>query len=200
MTDTIPKNWSIEQLGDHIEGLSNRAIDTDSVPILSVTKHQGFVESLEYFKKQVFSKDLSNYKVVKKGQFAYSTIHLDEGAIALLEDYDQGLISPMYTVFEASPTIDNVFLIYWLKSDFAMAKYQALGQGSVDRRMAISLKTLEEINIPFPPLAEQEKIADILTSLDDQVEAIESKLVQLESLKKSLMGDLFTGRVRVSVD
>ena len=51
-----------------------------------------------------------------------------------------------------------------------------------------------------PPLVEQEKIADILTSLDDQIEAIESKLVQLESLKKSLMGDLLTGRVRVSVD
>ena len=42
------------------------------------------------------------------------------------------------------------------------------------------------------------KIADILTSLDDQIEAIELKLVQLESLKKSLMGDLLTGRVRVS--
>ena len=47
---------------------------------------------------------------------------------------------------------------------------------------------------------EQEKIAEILTSLDDQIEAVESKLVQLESLKKSLMGDLLTGRVRVSVD
>ena len=47
---------------------------------------------------------------------------------------------------------------------------------------------------------EQEKIADILTSLDDQIEAVESKLVQLESLKKSLMDDLLTGRVRVSVD
>ena len=54
--------------------------------------------------------------------------------------------------------------------------------------------------ISLPPLGEQEKIADILTSLDDQIESVELKLVQLESLKKSLMGDLLTGRVRVSVD
>ena len=64
----------------------------------------------------------------------------------------------------------------------------------------LSIAVIKELQLLIPPLVEQEKIAEILTSLDDQIEAIESKLVQLESLKKSLMGDLLTGRVRVSVD
>ena len=59
---------------------------------------------------------------------------------------------------------------------------------------------MKKVKIRIPPFGEQEKIADILTSLDDQIESVELKLVQLESLKKSLMGDLLTGRVRVSVD
>ena len=64
----------------------------------------------------------------------------------------------------------------------------------------LNVGIVKEFRLPIPPLNEQEKIADILTSLDDQIEAVELKLVQLESLKKSLMGDLLTGRVRVSVD
>ena len=67
-------------------------------------------------------------------------------------------------------------------------------------RAGISSESLGSCVLLIPPLSEQEKIAEILTSLDDQIEAVESKLVQLESLKKSLMGDLLTGRVRVSVD
>ena len=54
-----------------------------------------------------------------------------------------------------------------------------------------------EILFCFPSLNEQEKIADILTSLDEQIEVVELKLLQLESLKKSLMQDLLTGKVRV---
>ncbi len=68
-----------------------------SLPVYSVTKHDGFVPSVEYFKKQVFSRDLSSYRVVEPGQFAYATIHLDEGSIGIAPE--RCLISPMYTVF-----------------------------------------------------------------------------------------------------
>lgn len=61
------------------------------MPVYSVTKHAGFVPSLEFFKKQVFSRDVTGYKVVAPGDFAYATIHLDEGSIGIAPE--RGLIS-----------------------------------------------------------------------------------------------------------
>ena len=92
--------------------------------------------------------------------------------------------------------IDREFFYYLLSSleDYFGSQRQTGTQGNLNTSI------VGRKQIAVPPLVEQEKIANILTSLDDQIEAVESKLVQLESLKKSLMGDLLTGRVRVSVD
>ncbi len=65
-----------------------------NLPVYSVTKHRGFVLSLEYFNKQVFSRELSGYKIVEPNELAYATIHLDEGSIGICPG--RCLISPMY--------------------------------------------------------------------------------------------------------
>lgn len=52
----------------------------------------------------------------------------------------------------------------------------------------------------LPPFSEQKKIASILTSIDETIEDKRNKLLQTESLKKSLMQDLLTGKVRVKVN
>lgn len=79
---------------------NHRASAAPQAEVFSVTKHRGFVRSLDYFDRQVFSRDTGNYKVVRRGDLAYATIHLDEGSLGILRDADVGLISPMYTVFE----------------------------------------------------------------------------------------------------
>ncbi len=56
------------------------------------------------------------------------------------------------------------------------------------------------ITIPLPPLPEQQKIASILSSMDSHIEEKQRKLEQTQSLKKSLMQDLLTGKVRVTVN
>ena len=106
--------------------------------VYSVTKYDGFVRSLDYFKKQVFSRDLSTYKVVRKGEFAYSTIHIDEGAIAFLDE-EEALISPMYTVFKVDESIDPLYLIQLLTSDVLISKYKVIGQGSLNRENRLFL-------------------------------------------------------------
>lgn len=78
--ESLPKGWGLMRLNELVEEVNTRAGKDHNYPVLSVTKHTGFVESSTYFKKRVFSEDTSNYKVVERGQFAYSTIHLDEGA------------------------------------------------------------------------------------------------------------------------
>lgn len=156
----------------------------------SVTKHSGFVRSDEYFKKQVFSKDLSTYKLVHPGEFAYATIHLDEGSIGIAPEL--ALISPMYTVFKVDETqVDSDYLVRLLKSDWALARYPLLGRGAIHRRMSISLQALGSLEIPLPPLPEQRRIAAILDQADRMVRQSARRLEFFDALVPSLFMRMF---------
>ena len=196
----IPKSWTINNLKKFCKKVDKKYYGDNYIPVLSVTKYDGFVNSLKYFKKQVFSKDLRSYKLVAKGQFAYATIHLDEGSLGLLKKYDYGLISPMYTVFETNDDINNDYLFILMKSDIFMKKYQIIGQGSIDRRMTISFDDLSQLIMCFPALKEQNEIVRIINQIDKNINLYIKKINQTQSLKKSLIQDLITGKVRVSVN
>jgi len=177
-------------LSSLITSAGGRAGTETDLPIYSVTKHSGFVPSLEYFKKQVFSRNVSGYKLVKPGDFAYATIHLDEGSIGIAPE--RGLVSPMYTVFRPDEQrVDPNFLIRFLKSPRALAHYPQLGKGAVHRRKSISLSALGTLSIPLPPLPEQRRIAAIL----DHADALRAKrrqvLAHLDSLTQSIFHDMF---------
>ena len=118
-------------------------------------------------------------------------------SVAFISDF-KAYVGGDAVIFSPKVELDSIFLSYQLNGNRVREELQKLGQGS--SVIHIYSSNLSELDVLFPPLVEQEKIADVLTSLDDQIESIELKLVQLESLKKSLMGDLLTGRVRVSVD
>ena len=65
---------------------------------------------------------------------------------------------------------------------------------------SLSRDVLREISIKLPPLHEQQKIASILTSIDTTIEQKQRKFSQVQSLKKALMSDLLTGKVRVKLN
>lgn len=151
------------QIGDLATPINLRAGRDCRFPVYAVTKHDGMVPSANYFKKQVFSRDTEGYKVVRRGQFAYSTIHLDEGSIGILDEADSAIISPMYTVFDTDDKIVFApFLLRVLKSDWALAKYQAMGNGSVHRRRSIPFDVLARMRILLPSLDEQRRLCVII--------------------------------------
>lgn len=180
-------------LGEVVRPAGRKAGAETDLPVFSVTKHAGFVPSLEYFKKQVFSRDVEGYKLVHPGNFAYATIHLDEGSIGVAPQ--RCLISPMYTVFAADESqVDAGYLIRFLKSPRALAYYPQLGKGAIHRRKAISLEALCTLPVPLPPLAEQRRIAAIL----DRADAVRAKrrqvLARLDTLTQSIFHAMFGGQ------
>lgn len=189
----LPKGWASVTLGEITKNISIKNADKKVEQVVSVTKHRGIVNSLDFFKKQVFSKELSTYKVIKRGQFAYATIHLDEGSIGFLADHDVAVLSPMYTVFEAKKTkVDIGFLFTVLKSDRLLSIYDHVGVGSINRRKSIPYSVFAKIEIPLPPLPEQQKIAEILSAVDEKIAVINEQLTQTQELKKGLMQRLLT--------
>jgi len=174
------------KLGELIQESGRRNSNNEEITVYSVTKYSGFVPSQEYFNKQVFARDLTNYKIVNEGEFAYATIHLDEGSIGIAPE--RSLISPMYTVFACDETkVDPKYLLRYLKSPRALAAYQILGNGAVHRRKSITLKSLAGLSVPLPELEEQRRIAAILDKADEIRAKRQQMLDHLDSLKARLI-------------
>ncbi|WP_169513206.1 restriction endonuclease subunit S [Hymenobacter aerophilus] len=196
----LPEGWASVTLGEITKNISIKNTDKKVEQVVSVTKHRGIVNSLDFFKKQVFSKELSTYKVIKREQFAYATIHLDEGSIGFLAEHDVAVLSPMYTVFEAKKTkVDTGFLFTVLKSDRLLNIYNNVGLGSINRRKSIPYSVFAKIEIPLPSLPEQQQIAEILSTVDEKLAVMDEQLAQTQELKKGLMERLMTKGIGHSV-
>jgi type I restriction enzyme, S subunit len=91
--------------------------------------------------------------------------------------------------------IANNFLYQFLLS--FESKWKNLEQGSTFT--AVDSKAVKELKILLPPLLEQKEIASILSSVDESIKKAKDKKSQLEQVKKGLMQDLLTGKVRVKV-
>ena len=166
--------------------------------VLSCTKYDGLVPSLEYFGKQIYSNDLSTYKVVPKNHFAYATNHIEEGSIGYQAQYDNGLISPMYTVFKTDKEkIDNTYFFAVLKSHHLIHLYQAMMEGSINRRGGLRWDSFSTIKVDLPSLEEQKAISAFLYNADKEIEIQKQKLAAMQEQKKGLMQVLLTGERRI---
>jgi type I restriction enzyme S subunit len=166
--------------------------------VLSCTKYDGLVPSLEYFGKQIYSNDLSTYKVVPKNHFAYATNHIEEGSIGYQAQYDNGLISPMYTVFKTDKEkIDNTYFFAVLKSHHLIHLYQAMMEGSINRRGGLRWDSFSTIKVDLPSLEEQKAISAFLYNADKEIEIQKQKLAAMQAQKKGLMQVLLTGKRRI---
>jgi type I restriction enzyme S subunit len=90
-------------------------------------------------------------------------------------------------------TANHMFYFYYFQ--YIKKQLETLGKGSTFK--AITKKDLEELLIPLPPIKEQEKVSGILTMIDKTIELYHEERERLDRLKRGLMGELLTGRIRV---
>ena len=197
---SLPADWAYPRIGEVSKEVSERNGEDVGRPVLSCTKHKGLVDSLAYFGKQIFSKDLSNYKVVLKGQFAYATNHIDEGSIGYLNTYEEALISPIYTVFQADKTIVDNFLLLVLKTETYRHIFASNTSASVDRRGSLRWSDFAKIHVPRPAFEEQQAIVSVIDTADRELALLHTQLDALREQKKGLMQQLLTGKIRVKVN
>ncbi|MFP4042516.1 MAG: restriction endonuclease subunit S [Bacteroidales bacterium] len=195
-----PADWNYPKIKEIANQINEKNGTSENPPVLSCTKYEGLVDSLKYFGKQVFSKDLSTYKKVKYGQFAYATNHIEEGSIGYQNMYDNALISPMYTVFETDKSkVNDTYLYKLLKTDLYIHIYQTRTKGTVSRRGSLRWNDFSNIRIPLPSKPEQDKIAEFFTKVEDDINKHMSFLGKLKQQKKGLMQQLLTSRIRVKI-
>lgn len=197
---TVPMDWEYLKVAEVASEVSERNAERADLPVLSCSKYDGLVESLKYFGKRVFSEDTTNYRVVRRNQFAYPCNHVEEGSIGVLDFLDAGIVSPIYAVFQTDDRIHDPFLYALFKTDLYRHIFEVSTSASVDRRGSLRWNEFAKIHIALPSVDEQKKIALCLNDNDKEIETLCRKLDALKEQKKGLMQQLLTGKVRVKYD
>ena len=195
----VSGEWEVVRLKQLIHEEKKRNRDNHIQRVLSVTNHSGFVLPEEQFSKRVASEDVSTYKIVKKNQYGYNPSRLNVGSFARLDNYDEGVLSPMYVVFSINhERLNSDYFLNWMSSNEAKQRIAGSTQGSV--RDSVGFDALCSFSFSLPTLMEQQKIAAVLSAADAEMSMLEKKLACLKEEKKALMQQLLTGKRRVKVE
>lgn len=196
---SIPQDWTVKKIADVAKEYSERNNVESNPPVLSCTKNRGLVESKVYFGKQIYSDDLSNYKLAPKHTFVYATNHIEEGSIGYQSHFDNALVSPIYTVFKTKDSIHDGFLFRLLKTETFRHIFQASTNSSVNRRGSLRWSDFSQIEIPVPSKDEQIAISQVVDSCDKEIEEVLLLRARVTKQKAALMQQLLTGKTRVRV-
>ena len=145
---TIPKNWSVKTLAEVTMNIRTRVHDRDC-KVLSAVNGGYLQPSEEYFTKQVFSKDISNYILVEENDFAYNPARVNIGSIGINNLGFIGCVSPVYVVFRTEPEY-HYFWDFFIKSTRFKEEVKARASGSV--RQAMNYSDFGLIKILYPPI------------------------------------------------
>lgn len=184
--------WKRIKLSEVLKEKTERNKNNETDLVLSVTNSQGFVKQSDFFEGTVHSEDISNYKLVKKNEFAYNPSRINVGSIDILKEYDIGALSPMYVIFSVDETklLPDYFKHYFQTHKFN-ENVKNNTQGSV--RNSLSFKALSEFEYLLPPLEEQKRIVKILDQVNRIIEKYQNLISEKEQFIKSQFVEMFGG-------
>jgi len=190
----IPKDWKVVRLGEVCEKRGEVYLPSKSDKYKFVGLEHIFPGE-RTVKNYAFDADLKSSKFkFYPGDILYGKLrpYLDKAALAEFE----GICSTDLLVLRC--ILDQVFpefLVYILHTRRFIEYAIATTAGTNHPRT--SWKSVRDFPLPLPPLPEQKKIAEILMTVDRKMELLRKKRELLRQVKKGLMEDLLTGRVRV---
>lgn len=189
--------WIKSNVYDNIQEVKEKNIVENNYPVLSVVKEGEFKASEDVFTKQVYSKSTKNYKIVCHNQVAYNPARANIGSIAMLKEYDVGLVSPIYTVFEMKDTITPTFFYYYMKQPIfqEMIKHHAIGT----TRQNFPFEAFKMFPMVVPPMELQLKFEEIAKPIEQKIAKLKEENEILAEIRDTLLPKLMSGELPVEV-
>ncbi len=157
--------------------------------MISVTISQG-IKKAEDLDRYVHVSDLSKYKVVKKGDIAYNSMRMWQGASGY-SPYD-GILSPAYTVIVPKENIDSLFFSYLFKNLDVIHMFELNSQGLTSDTWNLKYPAFSKLIVSYPlDVNEQTVIAKYFTNLDNHICSREKKLSKFKRIKKALLERMY---------
>ena len=200
----LPSGWKVVRLGEISSRVTRRNQDNRCQNVLTISAQFGLINQTDFFNKQVASKDLSNYILLKKGEFAYNKSYstgYSFGAFKRLKFYEEGIASPLYIYFKFNDDVCSDFFEFYFDAGQANRQIKDIVQEGARNHglLNLSIDDFFNIKIRMPNLKEQQKIAEVLTACDDEINLLNLKLENLKKQKQGLMQKLLSGDIRTKV-
>lgn len=157
-----------KRLGNYIRQVDLRNTEGKETNLLGVSVQKVFIPSIA----NTVGTDFTKYKVVKRRQFTYipdTSRRGDKIGIALLEDYDEGLVSNIYTVFEVideEQLLPEYLMLWFRRAEFdRYARFKS--HGSV--REVMDWEEMCKVELPVPGIEEQQKVVKAYKTITDRI-------------------------------
>ncbi len=187
-------DWEEKKLGEVASKVMEKNTGTMERAVLTNSATQGIVDQSDYFDKDIANQDnLEGYYIVNVDDFVYNPRISVTAPVGPLKrnELRKGVMSPLYTVIRFESGDLSFYQSYfsttcWHKYMCAVANY-----GARHDRMNITGSDFFDMPIPYPCLAEQQKIADCLSAVDGRIALVEEQVAGARAFKQGLLQKMF---------
>lgn len=185
----IPKHWEVTKI-NHLYSQRNQKVSDKDFEPLSVTK-KGILPQLENAAK---TDNGDNRKLVKIGDFVINSRSDRRGSCGISKF--NGSVSLINIVLEPRQNMNSKYFDWLFHTTLFADEFYKYGNGIVDDLWSTRWGNMKNILVPYPPLNEQERIAEFLdkkcASIDSSIENLEQKIKSLAEYKKALITQCVT--------
>jgi type I restriction enzyme S subunit len=179
--------WEEKKAKEIFKNHSNKSHD-GSLPILSASQEFGMIyRDGSGINIQASEKSVKSYKIVEPNDFVI-TLRSFQGGL----DFSSllGICSPAYTILKNRVAVNYFFYKFYFKKVSFIERLSKTVVGIRDGKQ-ITFENFGSLKIPYPSLPEQQKIANFLSSIDQQIEQIGVQIGQSQEFKKGLLQQMF---------
>ena len=190
----IPECWDCKNIGDVCTRLTKRVKD-GKYEVLSAVNTGELVLSSDYFNKQVFSENISNYIIVPPFSFAYNPARANIGSIGMNKFNFDGCVSPIYIAV----TFEKDYHWFWeilIKSEYFKEQIKTRSSGSV--RQNFDFNSFSTIKIAYPKAEVIKNFNLYYNTFNEQIVKTKIENKKLEETRDYLLQKLMNGEIKVS--
>ncbi|MCU0535082.1 MAG: restriction endonuclease subunit S [Hydrococcus sp. Prado102] len=196
----IPEHWEVirnKQIFQERSSISSTGKET----LLTVSHITGITPRSEKNVNMFMAETMEGYKICHQGDLIINTMWAWMGALGTSNYF--GICSPSYNVYMPLNNIpyNYRYFDYLVRTPNAIVEMTRNSKGIVSSRLRLYAKEFFQIEVPFPPPSEQKAIAHYLDTktaqIDQIIQTINTQIEKLKELRKTLINDVVTGKIKV---
>lgn len=197
----VPAHWEVKRVKELYVESKLKSLTGDEV-LLSVSEYTGVTQKQDNIGEEEFithAESLIGYKLCKKGDLVINIMLAWKCGLGV-SPYC-GIVSPSYAVYSHKRNLSSSFFHYRFRNEDAIAEFKRNSTGIIESRLRLYSDSFFALSIAIPPFEEQTAIAAYLDTktaqIDRIVSTINTQIDKLKELRKTLINDVVTGKIKV---
>ena len=200
----IPEDWEVQKVSEFGSfckgsGISREESNTGELPAVRYgelyTAHNDYIKT---FESHISNEVASKSKRLKHGDLLFTCsgeTKEDIGKCVAFLGNEEAYAGGDLLILSPTINIDSLFYGFLLNTKIAVKQKSSMAQG--DAVVHISAESIGKVLVPFPSKEEQTAIANVLSSMDKEIETLNTKLEKYRNLKTAMMQQLLSGKIRL---